>query len=206
MNTEQDQKSDLEIQREVEALSLGAKIRKLRQRRSLTLQEVSNICGLSKSLLSQIENEATAPPIATLVRIAKALGVTIGYFFKETQTAKRISVVRKHQRYQPDGLPHHRPEQLGYLYQALTRPIDHQKMEPFWVEFQPRNTGEVHSYYHVGQEFIHVQEGRLEFKAADQTIVLDPGDSLYFDSRIPHALRSLDNQPAKAVVVIYAPD
>ena len=206
MTSDQDQKTDLEIQREIEALSLGAKIRKLRRRRSLTLQEVSNICGLSKSLLSQIENEATAPPIATLVRIAKALGVTIGYFFKENQTARRISVVRKNQRYQFEGLPHNRPEQSGYLYQALTRPIDHQKMEPFWVEFQPRNPGEVPSYHHIGEEFIHVQEGCLEFKGADQTIVLHAGDSLYFDSSIPHAVRSLDNKPAKAVVVIYAPD
>ena len=206
MATDQDQKTDAQIRRELEALGLGAKIRKLRRRRSQTLQDVSNICGLSKSLLSQIENEATAPPIATLVRIAKALGVTIGYFFKETQTDRRISVVRKDQRYQLEGLPHNRPEQSGYLYRALTRPIDHQMMEPFWVEFQPRNPGEVPCYQHVGEEFIHVQEGRLEFKGADQTIVLQPGDSLYFDSSLPHALRSLENKPAKAVVVIYAPE
>ena len=55
---------DSEIQREVDALCLGAKIRKLRQRRGMTLQEVSILSGLSKSLLSQIENDASAPPLS----------------------------------------------------------------------------------------------------------------------------------------------
>lgn len=62
------------VQQEVDALRIGAKIRKLRHRRNFTLQSVSELSGLSKSLLSQIENDITVPPIAILVRIARALG------------------------------------------------------------------------------------------------------------------------------------
>lgn len=61
---------DSEVQREVDSLCLGTKILKLRQRRSMTLQEVSILSGLSKSLLSQIENDASAPPLTTLIRFA----------------------------------------------------------------------------------------------------------------------------------------
>ena len=194
------------VQQEVDALRLGTKIRNLRQRRNMTLQSVSDLCGLSKSLLSQIENENTVPPIATLVRIAKALGVNIGYFFKESQPDRLISLVPKDKRYQPLGLPHSRTDNLGYHYQALSHPIANQHMEPFWVEFHPRKADETVFYQHTGEEFIYLQDGILEFQGAGRTIVLEPGDSLYFDANIPHAARSLNNKTASAIAVIYSPE
>lgn len=172
----------------------------------MTLQSVSDLSGLSKSLLSQIENENTVPPIATLVRIAKALGVTIGFFFKESQPDKLISFVPRDKRYRPLGIPHNRTDNLGYRYQALSHPIAHQHMEPFWVEFHPRSDNETTFYQHAGEEFIYLQEGILEFQGAGRTIILEPGDSLYFDANIPHAARSLNNQKASAIAVIYSPD
>ncbi len=197
-------KSDLDIQREVQDLRIGARVRKLRHRRSLTLQDVSNISGLSKSLLSQIENDATAPPIATLIRIAKALGVTIGYFFKEVPTVRRISVVRKDERRQLLGLPHNRPARSGYHYQALSHPIANQHMEPFIVQFDHK-TADNQLYYHSGEEFIFIQHGQLEFKAGDRTILLETGDSLYFDASIPHCMRNIQSE-ATALVVIFEPE
>ena len=79
-------------------------------------------------------------------------------------------------------------------------------MEPFWVEFQPRSAEETIFYQHVGEEFIYVQDGVLEFQSAGQTIILESGDSLYFDASIPHAARSLKNKKASAIAVIYNPD
>ena len=72
---------DMDIQEEVKALDIGSQVRELRQRKGLTLQNVSDLTGLSKPLLSQIENNIASPPIATLLKISKALGVNIGYFF-----------------------------------------------------------------------------------------------------------------------------
>jgi transcriptional regulator with XRE-family HTH domain len=133
---------DQNVEQEVSALNLGGKIRNLRQRRNLTLQVVAAVTGLSQSLLSQIENEVTVPPIATLARIAKGLGViTIGYFFKEPQTNRKNSFVPFQQRALSIGLPHNRPDRQGFSYQLLTDPIADQHMEPFWVEFQPRENG-----------------------------------------------------------------
>lgn len=198
--------SDMEIQREVDALCLGAKIRKLRQRRSLTLQEVAALSGLSKSLLSQIENEVSAPPITTLVRIAKALGVQIGYFFRHESSVQRISVVRQNARKEDATGPHSRPARLGYRYVPLAHPLANQHMEPFWVHFAPRAESADTFFRHSGEEFIYVQEGRLEFKGGDQTIVVEPGDSLYFESSMPHMVRNLGPEPAAALAVIYTPD
>jgi transcriptional regulator with XRE-family HTH domain len=197
---------DKEIQREVDALCLGAKIRKLRQRRSLTLQDVSELSGLSKSLLSQIENEASVPPIPTLVRIARALGVGVGNFFRQESSIERISVVRRHARQEAGMGPHHRPERLGYRYVPLAHPLTNQHMEPFWVEFESRVESEDAYFRHSGEEFIYVQEGFLEFKGGDQTIVIEQGDSLYFESSMPHMVRNLGPTPACALAVIYTPD
>ena len=197
---------DSEIQREVNSLCLGAKIRKLRQRRGMTLQEVSILSGLSKSLLSQIENDASAPPLTTLIRIAKALGVTIGFFFREELNEKRISVVRQADRQVAAKLPHNRPEKMGYRYIPLTQPIIHQHMEPFWVRFEPRKQQENAFYQHPGEEFLYIQEGHLVFECSERTIALGPGDSLYFDSSMPHLVKNQDHTPASAIAVIYTPD
>lgn len=195
---------DQNVEQEISALNLGGKIRNLRQRRNLTLQGVAAVTGLSKSLLSQIENDVAIPPIATLARIAKGLGVTIGYFFKEPHINQRISFVPIEQRSQSIGLPHRRPDRQGYRYQPLTQPVADQHMEPFWVEFQPREVGDLEFFNHDGEEFVYVQKGHLEVRSGNQTFNLKPGDSLYFDAALPHAARSLDTEPAQAVVVIYS--
>jgi transcriptional regulator with XRE-family HTH domain len=197
---------DSEVQREVDSLCLGTKIRKLRQRRSMTLQEVSILSGLSKSLLSQIENDASAPPLTTLIRIAKALGVKIGYFFRDQLREQCISVVRQADRREAAKLPHNRPATMGYHYISLAHPIANQHMEPFWVKFEPRQHKENTYYQHPGEEFLYVQEGHLIFESGERAITLGPGDSLYFDSSMPHLVKNVDRTPASAIAVIFTPD
>lgn len=207
MNTNESKTlKDTEIQREVDSLCLGTKIRKLRQRRNMTLQEVSILCGLSKSLLSQIENDASAPPLTTLIRIAKALGVKIGYFFRDQLSEQRISVVRRADRREAARLPHNRPQSMGYRYLSLAHPIVNQHMEPFWVKFEPQQQKECTFYQHSGEEFLYIQEGHLIFESGERAITLGPGDSLYFDSNIPHLVKNVDRTPASAIAVIYTPD
>lgn len=196
---------DLDVQEDVSALDLGNKIRGLRKRKNLTLQNVADRTGLSAPLLSQIENEITAPPLATLIKISKALGVTISYFFRESSSTDRISVVRKSEYQQPNVSRPGQFSNVGYSFKALSLPMIDRHMEPFLVEFESRPEEEMLYYNHFGEEFLFVQEGRLEFRGGEQVTVLEPGDCLYFDSGIPHALRSIGNDVAKALVVIYSP-
>jgi len=190
---------------EVEALNLGNKIRRLRRKKTLTLQNVSDLSGLSKSLLSQIENSFTAPPIATLLKISRALEVKIGYFFQDPPLSSRIAVVRRKDRKKTVPL-HSRANgtKVGYQYESLAYPMAEKKMEPFMIEIEHRKPEDMIFYHHRGEEFLFVLEGRMEFRGADRVIKLDSMDCLYFDSSIPHALRGLDGKPAKAIGVIYA--
>ena len=194
-----------EIAGEVEALNLGNKIRQLRRKRTLTLQNVSDLSGLSKSLLSQIENSFTAPPIATLLKISKALDVKIGYFFQDPPVSSRISVVRHKERKETVPL-HSRANgtKVGYQYESLAHPMSDKNMEPFMIEVLPREADDMIFYHHKGEEFLFVLEGRIEFRGADRVIELDSMDCLYFDSNIPHALRGLGGKLARVIGVIYA--
>lgn len=193
------------VKEEVAALNLGNKIRTLRKRRALTLQEVSDLTGLSKPLLSQVENNIAAPPIATLIKISAALGVKIGYFFRDHEMGDRIVVVRKDDRYSVKKLFHNKKEStVGYRWESLAYPMVGKQMEPFIVEIEPRKDEEPLYNDHKGEEFHFIMEGKVEFRTAEQVHLLETGDSLYFDSSIPHALSGVGGM-AKALIIIYAP-
>ncbi len=192
---------------EARALNLGKKIREIRLKRGLTLQEVSELTGLSKATLSQIENQVTIPPIATLLKISRALGQHIADFFQdETPVTDRISVVRAEERQESINRMQVEARRIGYRYESLAHHLADKKMEPFIVEIEPREESAAIFYNHKGEEFLFVMEGELEFRGGDKIISLKPGDSLYFDSEIPHALRGLKGRAAKVLAVIYSPD
>ncbi len=172
--------------------------------KALTLQNVSDLTGLSKPLLSQIENDIAAPPIATLLKIARALGVHIGYFFEGNRVSERISVVRRGE--QHNVVDHSRVPvvQMGYRYHSLVHSMPDKQMEPFLVEIEPRPENDLVFYNHAGEEFLYVLAGSLEYRGGDRTIVLGPGDSLYFDSQIPHAVRGLRGRKARVLAVVYS--
>lgn len=142
--------ADTEIRQEAESFKLGANIRKLRQRHSLTIRDVSDPSGLSKSLLRQIENETGAPPIPALIRIAMVLGVKIGCFFRDKSRNQHVSAVPKDARQEAMKLPHNRPEHSGYRYISPAHPLPDQHMEPFWVRTEPRYKTEGACYQHSG--------------------------------------------------------
>lgn len=193
------------VKEEVAALNLGNKIRNLRKHRALTLQEVSDFTGLSKPLLSQIENNIAAPPIATLIKISTALGVKISHFFQDQEMDDRIVVVRKDERYSVKRLFHHKDEtRIGYRWESLAYPMVGKQMEPFVVEIEPRDERDLLFNDHSGEEFHFILDGIVEFRSAEQTHCLEKGDSIYFDSSIPHALRGIGGA-ATSLIVIFSP-
>ncbi|MFH0787806.1 MAG: cupin domain-containing protein, partial [Pseudomonadota bacterium] len=74
----------------------------------------------------------------------------------------------------------------------------------FLVEFPILDTSELVFVSHEGEEFLHLLEGELEFRTVDRVEVLEPGDSIYFESDISHSFRCLSQVPAKAIVVVWS--
>ncbi len=191
-----------DIKDQVASLDIGNQVRKLRNQREFTLRELSEMTGLSKPNLSQIENNIVTPPVSTLLKISTALGVPIGYFFQNTSHGGNIVVVREKDRYGIAKGSH--ISTIGYQYEPLAYPRVDKNMEPFIVHMEERNLEDVVFNNHRGEEFLFLLEGRLEFICGDSTIILEKGDSLYFDSSMPHAYRGLSGT-AEALVVIHRP-
>jgi transcriptional regulator with XRE-family HTH domain len=188
---------------DVKELNLGQKIRRLRQEGRLTLQELSDLSGLSKPLLSQIENDQVIPPIATLLKIAKGLKVGIHYFFEEEEDRRKVVLMRN------DALKFSRRRSgndspQSYLYHSLAPGMRHKSMEPFLVEFETGQWDDSQLYSHEGEEFIYLLEGELEFHFGADVMVLRPGDSIYYNSTEPHGYISLGEKNAKAVAVVFS--
>ena len=193
-----------DVKEELKELNLGQKIKTLRQRKGLSLQQMADKSSLSVPLLSQIEGEVVAPPVATLLKISRALNVNIGYFFQEEESGKRAVVVRKNERKQIFRRIHEDPSKVGYYYESLAYPKADKHMEPFQVQFEVKKKEDLIFFNHKGEEFVFVLEGQLECNYEDETFLLDPGDSLYFDSSFPHAFRAVGKKNALAIDVIYA--
>ncbi len=188
---------------EVKKLHIGKKIRDLRKKAGLVLQDLSDRTGLSKPLLSQVEKEVISPPVATLLKISKALNVNIGFFFQDGAPEERVVLVRRDESKVIDSRYFGR-EESGYYYEALAYKKSKKYMEPFLVEFKRKRMEKLSYFSHEGEEFIYLLEGVLEFRTEDQHYVLYPGDSLYFESSIPHAYRALGRRNAKALTVVYS--
>ena len=192
------------IKAEEKELAIGRKIKRLRQKRKLTLQDLSGKTGIPKPLLSQIEDETVAPPISTLMKIAKGLDVDITFFFQEAETYEKVVVVKSHERERLDSRYHGRADS-GYFYEALAFKKGKKHMEPFLVEFEVKEKREMAFFSHEGEEFVFVLEGEVEFRTPEEVHILSPGDSLYFESDQPHAFRGIGQKSARAVVVVYTP-
>jgi transcriptional regulator with XRE-family HTH domain len=187
----------------VRELNIGRKIRKLRKEERLTLQELSDLSGLSKPLLSQIENDQVIPPLATLLKIAKGLKVGIHFFFEEEEDRQKFVLLRKadlksSRRRSGNDLPQ------SYLYHSLAPGLRQKSMEPFLVEFEAGDWNDTLLYRHDGEEFIYLLEGELEFHYGQEIMILKTGDSIYYDSSEAHGYISLGSEKAKAVAVLYS--
>jgi transcriptional regulator with XRE-family HTH domain len=181
--------------------NIGAKIRELRTAKKLTLQEVANETGFSTALLSQIENNNVSPPIATLSRIANFFDVRIGHFFTEAGEECPYEVLRLGERtviprvVSQDGSRH------GYFYESLSVRKNNKKMDPFLLTLNEKVTN-TSTYKHAGEEFLFVMKGRAELLLDDQSIILEEGDSVYFDAFLQHRLRSLGSEDVKVLAVV----
>lgn len=186
----------------MEEFDIGAKIKNLRTAKRKTLQEVANETGFSPALISQVENNNVSPPIATLSKIAKVLGVRVGYFFKDEGPEEEYEVLRAGQRPVVTRVISRTGEQHGYTYHALSYKKRDKAMEPFLLAVDPEVCDDEVLYSHEGEEFLLVLEGEAEILLGEERIVLYEGDSVYFQSTVRHRLLSHGGKGAKVLAVL----
>ncbi len=173
-------------------------IKRLRNKNRLTLEQLANQTGLTKGYLSKVERSEKAPPYSTLNRIAGALNVEVTSLFEENGPFDdiNISIQRKNEGAIIKGTT----QQSGYDYMVLAADKPGKNMEPFII-YSPHEINRMYS--HEGEELIYVLEGSLEFIYGEKTYILEEGDHVYFDSRVPHSGKSIGDETARLFVVIY---
>jgi transcriptional regulator with XRE-family HTH domain len=194
-----------DMDKNTEGLRIGRTVKELRHKKQITLQDLAAKTGIPKSVLEEIESGEVVPPVATLLKLAKAFNVGMASFFEEEAPGVKISVTRSGERTSIKRRPHHHHEgELDYIYESLETHKADKHMEPLLVEFQPLDTGDMVFTNHEGEEFVYLLEGRLEFRTDDRVEILLPGDTIYFESEINHSCRSLDEKPARAIAVVWS--
>lgn len=191
------------IRDQVRELQLGMKIRRHRQERRMTLQDLAEATGLSKPLLSQVENEQVIPPLATLLRIAKAFNIGLHSFFQGEGSAEKCVVVRSGD--SPQSRRRAVPgSSAPYVYHSLAYGKKNKNLEPFLVEFDVRQWSDDLLVSHEGEEFLFILEGEVELRYGGQAMILAAGDSVYYESSEPHGYIARGEGRARAVAVLFS--
>jgi transcriptional regulator with XRE-family HTH domain len=175
---------------------IARRIRQLRSTRGMTLQQISDKTGLSKGLLSKIENCMVSPPIGTLAKLARAFEVPIGEFFETSDLDPGSVFYPKSKRKRVQG----RRTDLNYEYELLVTGRKRRDMQPMMISIDGRNC-KFAFQEHPGEQFIFMLEGSMDYVVGDKTYEIHPGDCLYFDARIPHSPKLQENQKARYIVV-----
>jgi len=177
-------------------INIGERVKKLRHEKGLTLQDVAKLTGFSKALISQIENNIVTPPINTLAKIAKVLNVKMTYFFEEEIDYKDYYIVRANERKFAfrEGAKH------GYLYEELASMKYSDIFETFMVYIKP-GSGEKKLFSHKGYEFMYIVSGHLRLYLNQDVCELQEGDTIAYNSEIPHYAESLIDGDSKVLSV-----
>jgi len=183
----------------LEENSIAEKIKNLRLEKKITLEKLGERTGFTKGYLSKLENAKKVPPIATLSKISKALGVEISDFFDSGRKDIGYSIVRKGERKTVirDGTL------FGYHYESIAYKKHRKKMEPFIITLIP-NAIDNTIFDHKGEELMLVLEGKMKVFLGDERHILEEGDCIYFDSSIPHRGECIGDNEAKVLVAIYS--
>jgi transcriptional regulator with XRE-family HTH domain len=185
----------------IQESELGKRIKEYRMKRELTLQKMEEKTGFTKGYLSKVENTKKAPPISTLIVLAKALGISLSEILGETEERNKISLVKKIER----QVVARNGTVFGYSYQTLAHKFYKKQMEPYILTL-PVNPKQVPLFQHKGEEILFVLEGTMKFFHGDQEFVVEEGDCLYFDASIPHHGICQGKKEVKCLMVVYTPE
>ncbi|MDR1533692.1 MAG: cupin domain-containing protein [Planctomycetota bacterium] len=188
---------------------VGQRIRGIREGRQMTVDELAAAIPGEKAanmkLVDSLEQGELVPSLTPLLQIARALGVRLGSFLDD-QAGQPLVLTRAGNlatatRFVGSNLGKAKAE-LNFHSLAANKNDRH--MEPFLIDVNPHD-GEPVLSSHEGEEFIHVLAGEIEISYGKDKFRVGTGDSIYYDSIVPHHLHSADGRKAKILAVVYAP-
>jgi transcriptional regulator with XRE-family HTH domain len=187
----QSKKADIE--------EIGERIRLLREKKGLSLDELSKITGFNTELLSEIEKNEVQPQLGTVIKLSKALDSAFGRLVSGVGD-KLYSITRKNEQKVVSRATTKKGKKQLYTYKSLAPEVKGRHMEAMIVQLDQNPSEE--TSIHEGEEFIYVLEGTAELKIGDDKFELEPGDSVYYLSTTPHMIAAKEEK-ATILAVIY---
>lgn len=180
---------------------VGAQIRGLRLAVGMTNADLAGAANLSPGMLSKIENGQTSPSLSTLQALATALNMPLGSFFATFDDKRDATFVKA-----GEGLTiERRGSAKGHKYQLLGHSLRSSvQVEPYLITLT-EGSDAYPIFTHEGTEFIYMLSGEITYAHGDQTYLLQPGDSLFFDSGAAHGPLELRTLPAVYLSLIVTP-
>ena len=172
---------------------IGTKIKKARTNKKFSLDRVANETGFSIEYLKDVETGKVMPPVGALLQIARALEIDSGSLLREPESKLESRI--KAQTKRTDN----------YAYTTLTPGAENKHLKAFRVLIEAQQDHKGVDYHHEGEEFVYVLSGKIEVAVGEHKNTLEKGDSLHFNSGIRHKIKSISDETAEMLVVIYAP-
>lgn len=185
---------------------IGKKLTTVRESLGLSREELAERAACDVSVIERLESGELVPSLAPLIKITRALGVRLGTLLDDDANvgpvvcratdAERTARLKSLETSSDAGV-------LDFYSLAAGKSSRH--MEPFLIDVNPAGASSHASSQHEGEEFIYVLEGEIEVAYGKEVHRLAPGDSIYYDSIVPHEVRAAGDAPARILAVVYAP-
>lgn len=185
---------------------IGEKIKALRTVKEISIEELAERTGLALEQIERIENNIDIPSLAPLLKIARALGVRLGTFLDDQSEEAGPVVCRRGEADDTISFSNNAVDSRQHMhYHSLSRSKADRHMEPFIIDIDANEENQFTLSAHEGEEFIMVLKGVLEINYGKSTYVLEEGDTIYYDSIVPHHVHAFEGQAARILAVIYTP-
>jgi transcriptional regulator with XRE-family HTH domain len=174
---------------------IAERLQGLRDSLDLSIREMAEHCKRTPEEIQQYETGEIDIPISFLFDVAQHFNIDTSTLISGDEPRMKSYFLTRYGK----GISIERNK--AYKYQALASGYKHPQAEPFEVTVEP-NDLDIHLNSHEGEEFNYLLEGRLLLRFNGKDMILNPGDSIYFDSSYPHGMKALDNQPVKFLAII----
>ena len=185
---------------------VGEKIKSLRETKEISIAELAERTGLAEEQINRIENNVDIPSLAPPIKIARALGVRLGTFLDDQDEMGAVVYHKDEETKETISFSNNAMDTRTHMrYLSLAKSKSDRHMEPFIVDIEATNDTEYSLSSHEGEEFIYVMEGVVEVSHGKKIHVIKAGDSIYYDSIVPHHVHGHEGQAAKILAVVYTP-
>lgn len=175
---------------------MAMRLRSLREDLDMSVEELAEKCGVTAQDLNRYESGESDIPMNFVCNAAGVMGVEpLELFSGDAPTMNNYWLVRK-------GKGPVIERQKAYKYQALAMGFKKAKASPFIVTVDPKDEEYMHLNTHDDQEFNLMLKGSMQISIGGKEVILNEGDSIYFDANQPHGLRALNGEPARFFAII----